>query len=355
MAGVLAGFAVIWIIILVGAVVSRAGVLGDAGQRSLSAFSFWVASPCLLFLTVSGADVSQIFSAPLLVALVSAWATASLWWGFAFARRSLRRRDERDRAAASAPRSPEATEAHAADPQDAPAERAETVEHRGAQGGRARLGSVIMSGQSASMVNSANLGIPLTTFVLGDASAVVPVILFQLAIYTPIYLALMDIAVLGRRPNPLSLLRSVATNPMILGSLLGVVFSATGWQLPTVAHQPIELISGAAIPCMLAAFGMSLVSHRPLEGTRAHRREVALLSALKLIVQPALAWLFGLALGLDGAMLYGVVLMAALPTAQNVYVAAVRYRSAEAVTRDVVLVTSVAAMGTMAVVALLLA
>ena len=48
-------------------------------------------------------------------------------------------------------------------------------------------------------------------------------------------------------------------------------------------------------------------------------------------------------------------MIAALPTAQNVYVAAVRYRSAEAVTRDVVLVTSVAAMGTMAVVALLLA
>lgn len=340
MAGVLAGFAVIWIIILVGAVVSRAGILGDAGQRSLSAFSFWVASPCLLFLTVSGADVSQIFSAPLLVALVSAWATASLWWGFAFARRALRRRDQRDRAAQSLP---------SADDDGS------SIERRGAQGGRARLGSVIMSGQSASMVNSANLGIPLTTFVLGDASAVVPVILFQLAIYTPIYLALMDIAVLGRRPNPLSLLRSVATNPMILGSLLGVVFSATGWQLPTVAHQPIELISGAAIPCMLAAFGMSLVSHRPLQGTRAHRQEVALLSALKLIAQPVLAWLFGLALGLDPAMLYGVVLMAALPTAQNVYVAAVRYRSAEAVTRDVVLVTSVAAMGTMAVVALLLA
>ncbi|MDH5151410.1 AEC family transporter [Kocuria palustris] len=339
MAGVLAGFAVIWIIILVGAVVSRAGILGDAGQRSLSAFSFWVASPCLLFLTVSGADVSQIFSAPLLVALVSAWATASLWWGFAFARRALRRRDQRDRATQSLPSADDGS----------------SVERRGAQGGRARLGSVIMSGQSASMVNSANLGIPLTTFVLGDASAVVPVILFQLAIYTPIYLALMDIAVLGRRPNPLSLLRSVATNPMILGSLLGVVFSATGWHLPTVARQPIELISGAAIPCMLAAFGMSLVSHRPLQGTRAHRQEVALLSALKLIVQPVLAWLFGLALGLDPAMLYGVVLMAALPTAQNVYVAAVRYRSAEAVTRDVVLVTSAAAMGTMAVVALLLA
>ncbi|WP_144791080.1 AEC family transporter [Kocuria palustris] len=338
MAGVLAGFAVIWIIILVGAAVSRTGVLGEAGQRSLSAFSFWVASPCLLFLTVSGADVSQIFSAPLLVALVSAWATAALWWGFVAVRHRLRRRSSAGAPAGARP----STEGP-------------DVERPRAEGSRARVGEAIMAGQSASMVNSANLGIPLTTFVLGDASAVVPVILFQLAIYTPIYLSLMDVAVLGRRPNPLSLLRSVATNPMILGSLLGVLFSATGWQLPTVARQPIELIAGAAIPCMLAAFGMSLVTHRPLRGTTAHRVEVTALSGLKLIVQPLLAWLMGSAMGLDDVMLYGVVLMAALPTAQNVYIAAVRYRSAEAVTRDVVLVTSVAAMGTMAVVALLLA
>lgn len=329
MGGVLAGFAVIWIIILVGSLVGRAGILGEAGQRSLSAFSFWVASPCLLFLTVSEADVSQIFSAPLLVALSSAWATALLWWGFVAVRGGLRRRRSVPVASGTG---------------------AETDDER-----RSRWGEMIMSGQSASMVNSANLGIPLTTFVLGDASAVVPVILFQLAIYTPIYLTLMDVLVLGRRPHLLSILRSVATNPIILGSLLGVLFSATGWQLPTVVLQPIELIAGAAIPCMLAAFGMSLITHRPLQGTPAHRREVVLLSALKLLAQPGLAWLIGLALGLEGTVLYGAVLMAALPTAQNVYIAAVRYRTAEAVSRDVVFVTSVAALGTMALVALLLA
>ena len=132
-----------------------------------------------------------------------------------------------------------------------------------------------------------------------------------------------------------------------LSIVLGVIFIIA----PLTSLYSLTILMGI----MLAAFGMSLVSHRPLQGARAHRQEVALLSALKLIAQPVLAWLFGLALGLDPAMLYGVVLMAALPTAQNVYVAAVRYRSAEAVTRDVVLVTSVAAMGTMAVVALLLA
>lgn len=336
MAGVLAGFAVIWSIILVGVLVGRCGVLGDGAQRTLSQFAFWVASPCLLFLTVSQAQIAVILSAPLVVAMVSAWATAVLWWVIHGSYRWSRRRRAPGRAGRPCPTARDGVVIR-------------DDEHRPG------VGQIVMSGQAASQVNSANLGIPLTTFVLGDASYVVPVILFQLAINTPVYLTIMDVAVLGRRPNIGSILRSVVTNPMVMGSLLGVLFSATGWQLPDIALQPVELIAGAAIPCMLAAFGMSLTQHKPLEGTRAHKAQVALLSALKLLVMPTLAWLCGLALGLEGTALFGVVLMASLPTAQNVYVAAVRYRTAEPVTRDVVLVTSVVAMLTMAAVALVLA
>lgn len=348
MAGVLAGFAVIWCIILVGSLVGRTGVLGEGAQRTLSQFAFWVASPCLLFLTVSEADIAAILSAPLVVAMVSAWSTAALWWALVgghrwFGRRSHAHGRRGDQNSGTEPNSPA---------------------HSGAARNGVRIrdderfpgaGSLVMSGQAASQVNSANLGIPLTAFVLGDASYVVPVILFQLAINTPIYLTVMDIVVLGRRPNVVSILRSVITNPMVMGSLLGVLFAATGWQLPEIAAQPIDLIAGAAIPCMLAAFGMSLTQHKPLQGSRAHKWQVAILSVLKLLVMPALAWLCGLALGLEGTALFGVVLMASLPTAQNVYVAAVRYRTAEPVSRDVVLVTSVVAMITMAVVALILA
>ncbi|ROZ65638.1 AEC family transporter [Kocuria soli] len=337
MAGVLAGFAVIWTIILVGALVGRAGVLGEGGQRTISQFAFWVASPCLLFLTVSEADIAVILSAPLAVAMLSAWGTAALWWGlYGTYRRVRRRANHPDTPATSRPTVRDGV-------------RIRDEEHRPG------LGQIVMSGQTASQVNSANLGIPLTTFVLGDPSYVVPVILFQLAINTPVYLTIMDVAVLGRRPNIVSILRSVFTNPMVMGSLLGVLFAAMDWHLPRIAEQPVELIAGAAIPCMLAAFGMSLTQHRPLEGSRAHKVQVAVLSVLKLVVMPALAWLIGLAMGLEGTTLYGVVLMAALPTAQNIYVAAIRYRTAEAVSRDVVLVTSVVAMATMALVALVLA
>ncbi|KAA9395363.1 AEC family transporter [Kocuria coralli] len=341
MAGVLAGFAVIWTIILVGSLVGRSGVLGEGSQRTLSQFSFWVASPCLLFLTVAEADIAVILSAPLAVALMSAWSTVALWWALQWGYSALRRRRSAPARGDGEPKRPAPTVRDGV--------RIADGEHRPG------LGQVVMSGQAASQVNSANLGIPLTTFVLGDASYVVPVILFQLAINTPVYLTVMDIVVLGRRPNVLSILRSVITNPMVMGSLLGVLFAATGWQLPEIALQPVELIAGAAIPCMLAAFGMSLTQHKPLQGPRSHKLQVLVLSVLKLLVMPALAWLFGLALGLEGSALFGVVLMASLPTAQNVYVAAVRYRTAQPISRDVVLVTSVIAMLTMALVALILA
>ena len=197
MTQVLSGFAVVWVIILVGVLVGRTGVLGEHGRTVLSRAAFFIGNPALLFVTLSRADVGAVLGPQLWVATLSAFTAAALYLAVTVPLLKGRSASER-----------------------------------------------IMSALSASLVNSANLGIPIAAYVLGDAALAAPALIFQLAIYTPIYLALMDIAVLGRRPNPLSLLRSVATNPMILGSLLGVVFSATGWQLPTVAHQPIELISG---------------------------------------------------------------------------------------------------------------
>ena len=72
MLGVLAGFFVVWCIILVGMFVGRRGILGENARSVLSALTFFVASPALLFDTLSKANVRDIFAAPLLVAAVGA-------------------------------------------------------------------------------------------------------------------------------------------------------------------------------------------------------------------------------------------------------------------------------------------
>jgi malonate transporter len=306
--GVLAGFFVVWCIILVGWFVGRRKILGENARQVLSGLTFFVASPALLFETLGKAKLQEVFAAPLLVTAVAAFATASIF--FAITKFALKR----------------------------------------------GLPESLMSSMAASLANSANLGIPIAVYVLGDASYVAPLLIFQLAFFTPLFLMLLDSSTSSHRTSPLGFLVMILRNPMIVGSGLGLLVAGTGWRVPPLVMEPIHLIGGAAIPAMLIAFGMSLNGSRPLQASAGRRADTLLASAFKLIVQPALAYLFArFALGMEGHALFAVVVTSALPTAQNVFVAASRYKTGLTVAKDTVLLTTVVAVPAMIGVALLLA
>ncbi|HSO92456.1 MAG TPA: AEC family transporter [Arthrobacter sp.] len=308
MLGVLAGFFVVWSIILVGMFVGRRGILGENARSVLSALTFFVASPALLFETLSKARLHDIFAAPLLVTAFGAISTAALF--FVIVRILLKR---------SVPES-------------------------------------LMSSMGASLANSANLGIPIAVFVLGDASYVAPLLIFQLAFFTPLFLMALDATTSAHRTTLLGFGLMILRNPMIVGSGLGLLVAGTGWQVPELVMQPIHLIGGAAIPAMLLAFGMSLNGSRPLQASTGRRLDTLLASGFKLVVHPALAYIFArFAFGMEGQALFAVVVTSALPTAQNVFVAASRYQTGVTVARDTVLITTIAAVPAMIGVALLLA
>lgn len=308
MLGVLAGFFVVWCIILVGMFVGRRGILGDNARQVLSGLTFFVASPALLFETLSKARLQDVFAAPLLVAAVGAMATAAVF--FIIVKFLLKR---------SMPES-------------------------------------LVSSMSASLANSANLGIPIAVYVLGDASYVAPLLIFQLAFFTPLFLMALDSTTSAHRTTPLRFVLMILRNPMIVGSALGLVVAGTGWQVPPLVLQPIHLIGGAAIPAMLMAFGMSLNGSRPLQAATARRVDALVASAFKLIVHPAIAYVFArFALGMEGHALFAAVVTSALPTAQNVFVAASRYRTGLTVAKDTVLITTVVAVPALVGVAVLLA
>lgn len=307
MLGVLAGFFVVWCIILVGMFVGRRNILGENARSVLSALTFFVASPALLFETLSKAKLNDVFAAPLLVTAVGAVATASLF--FCIVRFMLKR----------------------------------------------PLPEALVSSMSASLANSANLGIPIAVFVLGDASYVAPLLIFQLAFFTPLFLMALDATTSAHRTTPLSFVLMILRNPMIVGSGLGLVVAGTGWQVPELVLQPIHLIGGAAIPAMLLAFGMSLNGSRPLQASAGRRVDTLLASGFKLIVHPLLAFLFAsFALGMREQALFAVVVTSSLPTAQNVFVAATRYQTGLTVAKDTVLITTVVAVPAMIGVALIL-
>ncbi|WP_326803796.1 AEC family transporter [Streptomyces sp. NBC_01788] len=305
MQGVLSGFAVIAVVIGVGYVIGRRGSLGDQGREVLTRLAFHVASPALLFTTLARADLSVIFSSRLLVTALSTAVTACVFVAFGAVRRW--------------------------------------------GVGRTTIGALC-----SSYANSGNLGIPIAVYVLGDASLVAPVLLFQQIMVTPIALTVLDLSGTGEKGSLWQRLLTPLRNPIAVGSLSGVLVSATGLRVPGAVMDPIALIGNMSVPAVLLAYGISLRgSAAPGRGRDRHL--VLLAVALKSVGQPLVAW--ALAAGvfdLSGAPLLAVVVTSALPAAQNLFTYASRYRVGESLARESILLSTILSVPVLVVVAALL-
>ncbi|MEU6276347.1 AEC family transporter [Streptomyces populi] len=305
MQGVLSGFAVIAVVIGVGYALGRGGHLGDHGREVLTRLAFHVASPALLFTMLARADLSVIFSSRLLVTAMSTAAVAGVFVAVG------------------------------------------TV--RGWGVGRTTIGALC-----SSYVNSGNLGIPIAVYVLGDASLVAPVLLFQLIGVTPVALTVLDLSGGDAKGSPARRLLTPLRNPIAVGSLAGVVVSASGLRIPGPLLDPLTLIGNMSVPAVLLAFGISLCGST-MPGRGPDRYPVLLSVALKSVGQPAVAWAVASGVfGLRGAHLLDVVVTSALPAAQNLFTYASSYGVGERLARDSILLSTMASVPVLVVVAALL-
>jgi predicted permease len=303
---VLEGFGTIVAIIALGALLAHVGVLDAGGQVVLSRLSFFVASPALMVTVLGGADVETVFSRNLAATAAGVAVSALVYVALA---RSVWRKD---------------------------------------------LGDTVIGTLCSCYVNAGNLGLPIAAYVLGDAALVAPTLLMQLLVLQPTALALMDHAVSASRVSPWQALRRPLTNPLTVGSLCGLGLALTGTTLPGPVHDPLELVGGMAVPAMLLAYGVSLrLGPRPGHGTSS--AEMTSITVLKLVVQPAVAYAVGsLVLGLRDTALLAVTVLAALPTAQNIFIHATRYGRSEVVARDAIFLTTVLSLPALFLVAAVL-
>ena len=132
--------------------------------------------------------------------------------------------------------------------------------------------------------------------------------------------------------------------------LLGALVALTGLRLPPVLLDPVTALGQAAVPMILLAFGMSL-SGRWLLKAGPGRAPTLTAVTLKVLVMPLTALLLGLALGLSRDATYAVTVLAALPTAQNIFLYAQRFRTAEVLIRDAIFLSTAACLPVMLVIA----
>ena len=301
--GLLIGFTTILVVIAAGAALAHVGVLDRRSQRTLGEIAFFVASPALMVVTISKVHL-ETAAANLVASTISLGACfvayvviARLRWGL-------------------------------------------------------DTGSLLLGALSSSYVNAGNLGIAIAAYVVGDITVVVPTLLVQMLLVQPAALIVLD-RITGRGEGVVPAVRRLVTNPLTISAVVGLVLATTGWRLPAALMSPLEMLAGAAIPLMLMSYGAALRLSPPI-GRAGHNGEVVLATVLKMAVMPVVAWLVGVALGLDDRVLLGVVITAALPTAQNIVLHATRYRVGEDVSRETILVTTLASLPVALLVAVLL-
>ena len=314
MTGVLYGFGVVVALVVLGWIIARTQVLGDGARLILNRLVFFVATPALIFDNLARTTLDEVFTGVFVVSAVSAVLIAVLYT--VVARVWLK-------------------------PSSA---------------------DLAVGALASGYVNSANLGIPIALYVLGDFGFVMPLLLFQVVVLQPVVIAVLERATGEAGPSAggaggvVGSLVQAIRNPIVLGALAGLGVAALPWTPPDPLLEPVHLVGQISVPGALLVFGMSLFGVRVLEAGASPRREIALASVLKLVAHPAIAYAIGAGLmGMQGHELLTVVVAAALPTAQNVLVVATRYGRGTLLARDSAVLTTLGALPVLLLISALLA
>lgn len=309
MQAAITGISTIWVVIGVGWLVAHVGLVNRRGRRLVSMLAFTVASPPLLFGLVARASLDHVFAATAVVSVIAIGVMVALYLALA---RLFFRPD---------------------------------------------LSGLVIGAMASAYTNAGNFGLPVAMALLGDATWVAPIMLVQVGVLQPICLALLDVDAArteGVRLSPGRYLSLPVRNPITVGILLGLAVNLLGVPVPAFVLQPVDMLGAMAVPLMLLAFGVSLRLD-PKPGVGDHSAQVWVTVVLKLIVHPLVAWAIGrYGFGLGGHELYAVVILGALPAAQNMFVIATRYGRSELLARDSVFWTTIGSVGTLLVAAALL-
>jgi malonate transporter and related proteins len=203
--------------------------------------------------------------------------------------------------------------------------------------------------------NTGYMGIPLIVALLGEQAAgpAIVSIVVDLFIISSVCIGLAesestdDGAAHTWQIGVIKALKGAASNPLPWAIGLGALASALTLKMPSAVEGTIALLGNAASPCALFTIGASLyrpdiktplMRYMPLVGAK------LLLHPFLVIWFAALAAYFGL--GIDKASLTVLLLVAALPSASNVFLFAQRYGADTARIAQTILVTTALAFFT---------
>jgi predicted permease len=218
--------------------------------------------------------------------------------------------------------------------------------------GHRHLADVSIDGLNAGYGNTGFIGFPLCLIVFGRGSLGLTTIaaIITVCVLFAVAIVLIEIGVQTEaRPAQLLLKvgRSLIRNPLLVAPVLGALWAATGLAVPASAETFLRLLGDAASPCALVALGLFLGERRVPSGGDGDLSGSLLLVALKLILQPAIAWVLATQVfRLAPPLTHLVVVLAALPTGTGPFMLAEFYGREATVTARSILLSTIGSLVT---------
>ncbi|MBU2966039.1 AEC family transporter [Amphritea sp. 2_MG-2023] len=259
----------IFLLILVGYIVSRVGIIPRESLPGMSSFVLYLALPVLIFHKLTQMDLGTIVDSQYLLV----YAVAGVLSFF-------------------------------------------TVFFISRMGRRDSLSFAGLKGMGSAMPNSVFIGFPvaLQYFDQPPTQALVMCLLVENIVLFPLALAFME----AREDQGADLKKLTATvalrlmkNPIIIAVISGILVSLIGLQLPQFLDRAMQILNGSAAPMALIIIGASLAGTK----VTASLKEVSLIAFGKLLLQPIIALLLVIFVvpDMDNTLKQAVVIFSASP------------------------------------------
>ena len=161
--------------------------------------------------------------------------------------------------------------------------------------------------------NTGNVGLPIALFAYGEQGLAYAMVIFAVMAALSFTFGLMMVT---EKASPLE----AAKQPIFHGAILGILFAAQGWPVPTVIHTTLSMLGQIAIPVMLITMGVAVAQLDVRDIGRALSVSIAKVAVCALVAIAVAA-----AFRLDEVGTGTLILQAIMPVAVTSYLLATRY------------------------------
>ncbi|MER7575456.1 AEC family transporter [Streptomyces sp. NPDC126514] len=264
-----------------GVVLARRKVVPAESSKAFADYAFLFAVPCFLFGNIYRSDLGALFDWRALTGYAAAAGAAAVLTGVVARARGVR------------------------DPR-----------------------GVALRIMAAVQVNTAYFAVPVFIMLFGNAAPIFPVLLFQVCVLSLVILSIMELGRPDRAGSPARRLGSAVTaslmTPVVIACNAGILLNLLPVTVPGVVLDSFGFVGDSASPVALFALGLHLGgSGLTVRGTTPEEMWIIAFKCvgLPLITYAVCRHLFGV----EGEWLGYLVLIAAMPAPQNLFIFAQRY------------------------------